>query len=125
MRPLFYVGKTHKSTTPTGRKSRQEKKKDDPNADLEVEFILATEPDTTHVGKLKEIHRAADVRGDQGNTVLIKVEISDEVKARLPHPLRPGATVDAKVRCGYRSVGYVFLREPITFLQSKVLFRWF
>ena len=106
-------------------KARQEKKKDDPNGDLDVEFILATDPDTTHVGKVKEIHLSADVRGDEGNTVLIKVEISDEVKAQLPHPLRPGATVNAKIDCGYRSIGYVLFRPVIAFIQSKILFRWF
>jgi len=104
--------------------ARQKKKKDDPNGDLDVEFILATASGTTHVGKVKEIHLAADVRGDEGNTVLIKVEISDEVKARLPHPLRPGATVRAKIHCGYRSIGYVLFHDPIAFFQSRILFRW-
>ena len=44
---------------------------DDP---LDVSYILATEPGTTHHGKVKEIHSSAEVRGDEGNTVLIKVD---------------------------------------------------
>ena len=97
----------------------------DPHQDLEAEFILATDPDTTHVGKVKEIGEGAEVRGDEGNIVPIKVEITPEVRQRLPKPLRPGATVRAKVKCGRRPIGYVLFHDLIAFIQSKILFRWF
>jgi len=96
----------------------------DPNQDLEAEFILATHPDTTHVGKVKEIGESAEVRGDEGNIVPIKVEITDEVRQELPQPLWPGATVRAKVKCGRRPIGYVLFHDLIAFIQSKILFRW-
>jgi multidrug efflux pump subunit AcrA (membrane-fusion protein) len=88
---------------------------------LKVSYILATEPGTKHFGTVKEIHRSAEVRGDEGNTVLIKVAID---KSELPH-LRPGATVTAQVYCGQRPLGYVLLHDVIAFIQSKVLFRFF
>ena len=88
---------------------------------LPVTYILATEPGKPHYGIVKEIHRSAEVRGDEGNTVLIKVAID---KADLPD-LRPGATVTAQVFCGYRPLGYVLLHDVIAFIQSRILFRYF
>ncbi len=88
---------------------------------LKVSYILATEPGTTRFGTVKEIHRSAEVRGDEGNTVLIKVAID---KSELPN-LRPGATVTAQVYCGQRPLGYVLLHDVIAFVQTKVLFRYF
>lgn len=94
---------------------------DEPDDQLEVTYILATEPGTTRFGTVKEIHRGAEVRGDEGNTVLIKVAID---KNDLPD-LRPGATVTAQVHCGTRSLGYVMLHDVIAFIQSRILFRYF
>jgi multidrug efflux pump subunit AcrA (membrane-fusion protein) len=88
---------------------------------LEVTYILATEPGTIRHGTVKEIHRSAEVRGEEGNTVLIKVAID---KSELPD-LRPGATVTAQVYCGRRSLGYVLLHDVIAFVQSRILFRYF
>ena len=99
--------------------------------ELKVEFILESESNVTHVGKIKRVDASAEVRGDEGNTVLIEVEISDQVKEKLlaglppGASLRPGATVRAKVDCGSRSVGYVLFHDLIAFIQSKILFRWF
>lgn len=93
----------------------------------EVTYILATEPSVTHVGKIQEIHHSAEVRGDEGNTVLIKVELDkDEMEQlRAESKLRPGATVTAKVYCGRRPLGYVLLHDVIDFVQSRILFRFF
>jgi len=92
---------------------------------LTVEFILATESNTTHVGTVKKISQRAEPHGDEGNTVPIKVEITEEVKAQLPQPLRRGAGATAKIDCGYQPIGYVLFHELIAFVQSKILFRWF
>ena len=92
-----------------------------PSDRLPVTYILATEPGTLHYGTVQEIDRSAEVRGDEGNTVLIKVAID---KADLPDR-RPGATVTAQVFCGYRPLGYVLLHDVIAFVQSRILFRYF
>ncbi len=92
-----------------------------PDTGMKVTYILATEPGTTREGEITEIHRSAEIRGDEGNTVLIKVAIDKE---ELPQ-LRPGATVTAKVYCGQRSLGYVLLHDLIAFIQSRILFRYF
>jgi len=90
---------------------------------LRVEFILASEPNTKRIGWVREIHDSAEVhKDDEGNTVLIKVAIDDEVKRELPASLRPGMVVTAKIQCGKRAVGYVLFHDLIAFLRTKVLF---
>jgi multidrug efflux pump subunit AcrA (membrane-fusion protein) len=90
---------------------------------LQVEYILATDPGKEHAGTIKEIHYSAEVHGEEGNTVLIKVAI-DRKDLRDEH-VRPGATVSAKVYCGRRAVGFVWFHDLVAFFQSRVLFRFF
>jgi hypothetical protein len=89
---------------------------------LRVSYILATDPATTRYGFVEDMHLAAEVRGEEGNTVLIKVAINKDELA--PEHVRPGATVTAKVECGRRSLGYVWLHDLIAFVR-KTWFRWF
>jgi len=92
---------------------------------LRVEYILATDPGTTRYGTVKQIAQSAEILGDEGNTVLIKVAIdAEQLKKELPR-LRPGATVTAKIDCGTRSIGYVVFHDAIAFVQSRILFRFF
>jgi biotin carboxyl carrier protein len=86
--------------------------------DLRVAFHLATHPGQEFQGRVTEIHRTADVQGDDGNTVLVRVAIDRE---QLPD-LRPGATVNGRVHCGRRPLGYVWLHEVIETVQTQVLF---
>ena len=102
-------------------RARDKIKQEDPNKDLRVEFILATDPGTTYEGTVKEIHLSAEVRGEEGNTVLIKVAVDKE---KLPQPLRPGATVTTKVDCGTRPIGYVLFHDAIGWFRSRILFRF-
>ena len=96
------------------RASRQELK-----PDLDVSFILATDPGHARVGKIKDVALSAEIDEELGSTVLITVAIDHEQVAEL----RPGATVIAKIDCGRRSLGYVWLHEFIAFVQSRILFR--
>ena len=67
--------------------------------------------------------QSAEVHGEEGSTVLIKVEINGQ---DVPEAARkPGATVTAKVYCGRRSLGYVWFHDLLAFVQSRILFRWF
>ena len=88
--------------------------------DLYVEYITKTAPGVTLVGKIKEIGHTAEVRGESGNTVLVRVAID---KSDLTSEPRPGATVTAKVRVGRASIGYVWFHDLISFVQSKILFK--
>ncbi len=88
---------------------------------LSVTFILATDPNEKLQGKVTEIEWKAEVRGEEGNTVLVKVEID---KDQVPH-LRPGQTVTANLYCGRRAIGYVWFHDLLAFIQSRILFRYF
>ena len=87
---------------------------------LEVTFLLASHPDQEFSGRLVEVHRTAEVRGEAGNTVLLRIAIDKE---QLPE-LRSDTTVTARVHCGQRAIGYVVFHEVLETLQRKVLF-WF
>jgi hypothetical protein len=86
---------------------------------LPVTFILATQPGVSYQGTLREVHQRAEVRGDEGNVVLVRVAID---RTQLPQ-LRRGATVIAKVHCGRRALGYVWFHDLWEFVQSRILFR--
>ena len=95
---------------------------DEMGDDLKVTFVMATDPGREFVGKIKETHYSAEVRGEEGNTVLIKVDISDINPTDLPN-LMPGAEVKAKVYCGQRSIAYCLFHDLWAFIQSRILFR--
>ena len=87
---------------------------------LKVTYIAATNPDDKLTGTVTEIHRMAELDEDEGHSVLVKVNINrddipDEVR-------RPGATVTAKIYCGSRPIGYVWIHELIETIQSRVFF---
>ena len=85
---------------------------------LKVTYILATDPGNEFEGEVVDIHGAADVHEDEGNTVRLRVEIN---KDELPE-LRPGTGVTAKVHCGRRPIGYVWLHDLIAWVQTNILF---
>ena len=72
---------------------------------------------------LKEVHRAAEVRGEAGNTVLVRVAIDkNDVPAA---DRRQGAGATAQVYCGRAAIGYVWFHDLVSFVQQKILFRFF
>jgi hypothetical protein len=89
--------------------------------ELEVDYIVATDPGTRHRGAVKEIHEQAEVRGEQGNTVLVRVTIDPARHEK--EELGAGATVTARINCGQRPLGYVWFHDVLAFIQSQVLFR--
>lgn len=89
--------------------------------ELPVEFIMASDPAKTLHGTIDRIHEAAEVRGEEGSTVLIVVKINKgDIK-----DLRPGAGLTAHVVCGQRSLGYVLFHDLVAWIQSRVIFSWF
>lgn len=83
-----------------------------------VTFVLSTNPGQTFHGRIVEIENAAEVRGEDGNTVLVRVAVE---KSQLP-PLHDQTTVTAKINCGRTSIGYAWFCDLIETVQSKVLF---
>ena len=92
-----------------------------PSREIQVTYILATEPDREMDGTVKEIQQTAEVRKDQDNTVLILVNIDrDSID---PEQLRMGTSVSGKLDCGRRSIGFVLFHDLIAWIQTKILFR--
>jgi hypothetical protein len=91
--------------------------------DLAVSFVLATDPKTTYHGKIGEVAEIAEVVGEEGSAVKIKVPVTDPNLNVAD--LRPGATAKAKVYCGRRPVGYVILQDPVNFVYSRLIFPYF
>ncbi len=89
--------------------------------DLEVDYILATDPGTRHRGTVREIHEQAEVRGEQGNTVLVRVTIDPDRHEK--EELGAGASVTARINCGKRPLGYVIFHDLLAFIQQQILFR--
>lgn len=86
---------------------------------LKVLFRLATDPDTELTGTVSDIHYSAEA-GEEGNTVLIRVNID---KTKLPSEPRRGAEVTARVYCGRVSLGYWLFHDLIGWVQREILFR--
>lgn len=87
---------------------------------LEVSYRAAAEPRNDRRAALCEVHYAAEIRGEEGNTVLAKATLAGE----LP-PLRPGAEATAKIYCGRRALGYVWLHDAVDFVRTKIWFRMY
>jgi len=88
--------------------------------ELRVTFMLASHPGEEFVGHVSEVQQVAEMHGDQGNTILVRVAID---KDQLPE-LRSETTVTARVECGRRSIGFVVFHELIETVETKLLF-WF
>jgi multidrug efflux pump subunit AcrA (membrane-fusion protein) len=122
----------------------RELREQDPNAQLEVTFILATHPDPDDKlkGRVVNIHGSAEVNDESGNTVRMTVafdqnelrkllDADDAVVAagadsiaELKQNLKVGADVKAKIHCGRAPIGYVWFHEVWEFIQSRILFRF-
>ncbi len=94
---------------------------------LPVNFILVGLPDTTFTGIVELVESTAEARGEEGNTVLLRVKLDSDELARLRTAIngdpKVGAEAIAKVTCGRASAGYVYLHDLIDFVQGKLLFR--
>jgi len=105
----------------------QELKKEDPDAKLEVTFILATHTAEKITGHVERIDTSAEVHGEDGNTVRMRVSFpQEELKKLVKDPttdLKVGADLKAKILCGKKPIGYVWFHDLFEFVQSRILFR--
>jgi hypothetical protein len=84
-----------------------------PEDQLDVTYILATDPDVDlqAVLKVSSISKRADAHDEHGAVIKMHA-IPEQVTLRAMNP-RPGAKVIAKIYCGRRSSGFVFFHEII------------
>ncbi len=106
----------------------QSLRKNDPDAQLAVSFILATHSAIRLEGEVVEIDTSAEVHGEDGNTVRMRVSFPQEDLKKLvddpTNELKVGADVKAKVFCGQRAIGYVWFSDLFEFVRSRILFRF-
>ncbi len=89
--------------------------------DLDVDYRLTSNAGQTLHGTVKEIQESAEVQGEEGNTVKVRVAINkDDLD---PVVLTKGAGVSVNIDCGRRSLGYAWFHDVLEFIQMKVLFR--
>jgi multidrug efflux pump subunit AcrA (membrane-fusion protein) len=89
--------------------------------DLDVDYRLTANAGQTLHGTIKEIQESAEVQGEEGNTVKVRVTINkDDLD---PVVLTKGAGVSANIDCGRRSLGYAWFHDVLEFIQMKILFR--
>ncbi len=86
--------------------------------ELTVEFLLATDPETTYEGTISQISMTTEPGEEREAFVLVTVAIDRE---DIPD-LRPGATVIPKIFCGQKPVGYVWFHGLIDAVKTYVLF---
>ncbi len=86
---------------------------------LVVKFVIASEPNVTYEGKVRTIAGATQLQPDQKQSIRVVVDF-ESADLNLKHVR---AKVNAKIYCGHRSLGYVWLHPVGEFIQSQVLFR--
>lgn len=81
---------------------------------LDVEYVLATDPEDSFIGQLQttDIATRSEVKQDSGVVVRIQVETD---KRQLPFQ-RIGGEATAKVACGQKSLGYVLFGDVWEFI---------
>ena len=85
---------------------------------MSVTFTLASHPGQTFHGHVVEREQTAQVRGEEGNTILVRVQVD---KSQLPE-LHDQVTVTGKLYCGRRPLGFVWFVDLLETVQTKVLF---
>jgi multidrug efflux pump subunit AcrA (membrane-fusion protein) len=87
-------------------------------ADLPVSFLLATDPAVTHTGRVERVAMATDLAGGDSPSA----ETTVKIDGPLPAEARAGTSVTARVHCGLKPIGYVWLHDLIDAIRTQILF---
>lgn len=96
------------------------KKSDDSNKGLQVSYRLEADPAETFFGTVRDVSQVSQLTAEQQQTMRIIVDVDEADSKHLKHVR---TRVTAKIHCGTRSLGYVWLHDVSEFFQSKVWFR--
>ncbi len=83
---------------------------------VEVEYVLATDPETTYSAQLSSIATRTSLDQELGNVVRVLAEIDEDQLSEL----RIGAEVKAKINCGKKRLGYVLFGDAIDFVRIRL-----
>ena len=82
--------------------------------ELNVSFALSADPGTVYQGRLVDTALSTEL-DDNGEVTVRAIVAFDRAQVKA---LRPGATVQARIDCGRRALGYVWFHELFEFVQS-------
>jgi multidrug efflux pump subunit AcrA (membrane-fusion protein) len=82
---------------------------------LPVTYLLASDPAVTHRGHLDRLALATDAAGGKSAADAIVA-----LDGPLPGEARAGSQVTARIHCGRRSIGYVWLHDLIDFVRTSL-----
>jgi hypothetical protein len=82
---------------------------------VQVDFRLQMSPETTWSESMSSVAAVTDLDEFGRLSAFATAALTNEIPDR-----RPGAGVVAKVHCGRRSLGYVWFRELLEFVQIRV-----
>ena len=85
---------------------------------MKLSFLLAMDPDHTYEGRVRKVAMTTDTLDEGGPQVLVTASVDRDALPRL----RPGASVVAKIDCGRRSLGFVWLHDVWDAVRTRVLF---
>ena len=86
--------------------------------ELDVEFLLASEPGRTYRGQVREVSLSSEA--DDASRSHVRVVVGFD-RDQLEQP-RPGATALPRIRCGQQPLGYVWLHDLIDAIRTRLLF---
>jgi multidrug efflux pump subunit AcrA (membrane-fusion protein) len=92
--------------------------------ELTATFILATHPADSLEGHVVEVDRIAEVRGDAGNTVLVRIEFDQNKLREVVGEPKVNSGVTVKIHCGKQPIGYVLLHSLFDAFKREVMFRF-
>ncbi|MBS0203646.1 MAG: HlyD family efflux transporter periplasmic adaptor subunit [Planctomycetes bacterium] len=84
---------------------------------MQVEYILATEPERRYRAIVAQIARRTESWHDRHSVILTATPDPSALPA-----MRDGAEVRCKIHCGQHPVGYVWFRDVVAFVYSHLLF---
>ncbi|MEI8378686.1 MAG: efflux RND transporter periplasmic adaptor subunit [Planctomycetota bacterium] len=86
--------------------------------DLDVEFQLPSESGRIHRGKIRDVALVSE--SDDRTVGRVRVVVAFD--RQQIEQLRPGATAIPRIRCGKKSLGYVWLHDLIDAIWIRLLF---
>ncbi|MBL4883966.1 MAG: efflux RND transporter periplasmic adaptor subunit [Planctomycetaceae bacterium] len=82
---------------------------------LDVEFVLATDPETTYDAKISSISSRTTINQESGNVVRVLADFDEQQLTEL----RIGSEVKGKINCGKKRLGYVLFGDAIDFIRIR------
>jgi hypothetical protein len=86
---------------------------------LAVDYLAVTAPTHEHAGALRHMDAHAQLYEEHGHAVRVLVDVDRQDVSSAP----AGATVTARIDCGRRAMGYVWLHRLWAFIYDRILFR--